>query len=458
MWLPEIAGSAGPKYLSISMALGRDIEAGRLRPGDRLPPQRELAEALGIDLGTVTRAYAEARRQGLIDADGRRGSFVREANGTLAAEQIAPFDTGMNLPPLPLRSSLPECYAAGLREILAGPAAANRLQYQPAGGAPADRQAGADWLAARGIEADEDRVLVVSGGQTALHAIAQAALEPGDVVCTGRFTYPGWLSIARRLGLQVLAVESDDEGIDPEALDRACARHAVKALYLVPTNDAPTTATLGVERRRALADVARRHDLKIIEDDAYGRLAAAPLPPLAVFAPERTWHVASLSKIVSPALRVAYLRAPTLRDAWRLAADVHATTVMAPPLNVALASQWLQNGTWRTLVDEVRAECLARRAIVDEILPAGSFRAEPEGYHLWIPMPPGLAPAELVSALAPSGLSVVSGDAFAVDPADPARAVRVSVGGSLNRERLTRALSLLDALLHHRGSRTPPLV
>ncbi|MCW1431815.1 PLP-dependent aminotransferase family protein [Novosphingobium sp. JCM 18896] len=467
MWLPEIASSAGPKYLSISAALGRDIETGRLRPGDRLPPQRDLAEALGIDLGTVTRAYAEARRQGLIDADGRRGSFVREAHGilggTLAAEQIAPFDTGMNLPPLPLRSSLPEAYAAGLREILAGPAAANRLQYQPAGGAPGDRQAGADWLATRGIAADEDNVLVVSGGQTALHAIAHAALEPGDVVCTGRFAYPGWLSIARRLGLQVLAVDSDAEGIDPAALDRACAAQAlagqpVRALYVVPTNDSPTTATMGVERRRAVAEVARRHELKIIEDDAYGRLAAEPLPPLASLAPERTWHVASLSKIVSPALRVAYLRAPSLRDAWRLAADVHATTVMAPPLNVALATRWLTDGSLQSLVDEVRAECVARRAIADELLPAGSFRAEPEGYHLWIPLPEGLAPTELVSALAPSGLSVVSGEAFVADPADTARAVRVSIGGSLSRERLTRALSLLDALLHHRGSRMTPLV
>ena len=456
MWQPDLAAVAGPKYLAISAALARDIDAGRLAPGDRLPPQRDLAEALGVDLGTVTRAYAEARRLGLIDADGRRGSFVREA--AAVPEQVAPFDTGMNLPPLPLRSSLPERYAADLHAILTGPMAANRLQYQPGGGAPQDRQAGADWLAERGIEADEDTVLVTSGAQTALHAVAHSALEPGDAVCTGPFVYPGWLGIARRRGLRIVPVQADAQGIDPAALGRACAAQPIKALYCVPTNDNPTTATMELARREALADIARRHDLRIIEDDAYGRLGADPLPPLASLAPERTWHVASLSKIVSPALRVAYLRAPSLRDAWRLVADVHETTIMAPPLNVALATKWLREGTWAGLVAEVRAECAKRQMIASEILPQGSYHADPEGYHLWVPLTGDLAPAELVAALAPSGLSAVSSEAFAADRDAPARGIRVSIGGSLSRERLARALALLDALLHHRGMRATPLV
>jgi DNA-binding transcriptional MocR family regulator len=455
MWLPDLGLTAGPKYLAISAALGRDIDGGALRPGDRLPPQRDLAEALGVDLGTVTRAYAEARRLGLIDADGRRGSFVCDNS---AVEQVAPFETGMNLPPLPIRSTLPDRYAETLREILSGPSAANRLQYQPGGGAPQDRRAGADWLSARGIPADEDTVLVVSGGQTALHAIANSALEPGDAVCTGPFVYPGWLAIARRLGLRIVPVAADHEGIGPAALDRACAEGAIKAIYLVPTNDNPTTATMGLARRQAVVEVARRHDLTIIEDDAYGCLGSAPPAPFAALAPERTWHVASLSKLISPALRVAYLRAPSLRDAWRLAADVHETTIMAPPLNVAAATRWLGDGTWAQLVGEVRAECVARQAIVAEILPDGSYRADPAGYHLWIPLAGDIASAELVSALAPSGLSAVPSEAFAADRAGPARGIRVSIGGSLSRERLARALALLDALLHHRGTRASPMV
>jgi DNA-binding transcriptional MocR family regulator len=169
--------------------------------------------------------------------------------------------------------------------------------------------------------------------------------------------------------------------------------------------------------------------------------------------------VVSLSKIISPSLRVAYLRAPTVRDAWRLSADVHETTVMAPPLNVGVVSKWLREGTWVDLVGEVRAECAMRQAMVTEALPAGSYCASPEGYHLWIPLARDIAPAEMVSALAPSGLLAVPGEAFAANrDAETQRGIRVSIGGGLSRERLCRALPLLDALLHHRGDRAAPLV
>jgi DNA-binding transcriptional MocR family regulator len=458
MWSPDIDGIHGPKYLAISSALERDIDMLRLRPGDRLPPQRELADALNVDLGTVTRAYAEARRLGLIDADGRRGSFVRETAATAVSTRQAPFETGMNLPPLPISSSLPERYAADMREILAGPAAANRLQYQPSGGAPQDRQAGAQWLAQRGIAASEDTVIVASGAQTALHAIANSILEAGEAICTGGFVYPGWLAIARRLGVRIIPVGEDEQGLDPAALEAACAVQAIKAVYLVPTNDNPTTATMGIDRRQAIVAVARRHDLRIIEDDAYGRLSPVPLAPLASLAPERTWHVASLSKIVSPALRVAYVCAPSLGDAWRLAADVHETTIMPPPLNVALVTKWLQDGTLADLIAEVRTECVVRQAIVASILPPASYRSNPEGYHLWIPLTDKLAPAEVVSALTPLGLSVVASAVFAADRSATAAAVRISIGGSISRESLSRAILLLDTLLHHRGHRASPIV
>ena len=157
-------------------------------------------------------------------------------------------------------------------------------------------------------------------------------------------------------------------------------------------------------------------------------------------------------------MRIAYLRAPSVRDAWRLAADVHETTVMAPPLNIAVATQWLADGTWATLVDEVRAECTARQAIAASILPQGSYLADGEGYHLWVPVGPEIAVSGLVSALRPTGLSVVSSDAFEVDRAGQAPALRVSIGGGQDRDQLARGLAMLDALLHHRGSRSSPLV
>jgi DNA-binding transcriptional MocR family regulator len=457
-WLPEIDPALGPVYLAICAAIGRDLEQGRLAPGDRLPPQRELAEALGIDTGTVTRAYAEARRQGLIDAEGRRGSFVRNRPAGGISSEVAPFDTGMNLPPVPAAGTFARRFAQGLQQVLDGPAAANRLQYQPAGGAPEDRVAGALWLRASGIEANEDNVVVTSGAQTALHAVASAILQPGDAVCTGAFVYPGWTAICRRLGMAIVPLTGDEEGIDPDAFERACTAQPIRALYLVPENDNPTTGTLSRQRRERIVEIARRHDVLLIEDDPYSRLDRTDIPALAALAPERTWHVASLSKLISPALRVAYLRAPLLRDAMRLATDTHETTIMPPPLNMAVCTQWLVDGTWATLVGEVREECLARQAIVASTLPSGAYRTAPAGYHLWIPLGGETRAHELVSAMRPLGISAVSSEHFRVDPACQRHAVRLSIGGSVDHPRLHRALETVDALLHHRDGRASPMV
>lgn len=457
-WLPAIADRNGPVYLAICAAISSDLENGRLVPGDRLPPQRELAEALGVDAGTVTRAYAEARRQGLIDAEGRRGSFIRSRPAEGVSSDIPPFDTGMNLPPIPAGGSFPRRYADALQSVLTGPAAANRLQYQPAGGAPQDRAAGALWLSLAGIEAGEDNVIVSSGAQTALHAAASSLFQPGDAVCTGTFVYPGWTAICRRMGVRIVPLPCDEHGIDPDALERACDTGRIRALYIVPENDNPTTATLDLPRRERIVEIARRHDLLIIEDDPYSRLDPTGIPLLAALAPERTWHVASLSKLVSPALRIAYLRAPLLRDALRLATDTYETAIMPPPLNMAICTQWLTDGTWSSLVDEVRAECTVRQAIVSRILPAGAYKSARAGYHLWIPVDEHARTFELANAMRTLGLSAVSSDQFCVDPTVAGQALRLSIGGTIEPSHLSRGLEMLDAMLHHRGGRASPMV
>jgi len=336
--------------------------------------------------------------------------------------------------------------------LLAAPGAMTKLQYQPSGGALAERAAGAAFLQSRGIEAPEDTVLVTSGSQNALHGIMSTMFEPGDAVCTGAYVYPGLLSVARRYGVQTVAIESDGEGLIPGALKAACRSRRIKAVYVVPTNDNPTATTMQPARRRQLAEVAGEEDIEIIEDDAYGLLPAMPLPPIACSAPDRTWHIASLSKIVSPSLRVAYVRAPSARKAWRLAAELHETMIMAPPLNAALVTRWMHEGQLHRLIAEIREESIARQRLAREILRDADYGSHPEGYHLWLSLPAGTPSSILVDRLRPAGLSVVPSDIFAVAQKGPATALRVSIGGSISRERLARALRALDAILAHDAS------
>lgn len=460
-WIPDISAASGPKYLAIAEALSRDIGAGALAPGDRLLPQRSLAEALGVDLTTVTRAYGEAQRLGLIEGSGRRGSFVRAKGTPLPSVSFSDIgDVHMNAPPDTFGGTLATAFRDCASALLSSEFATLPFQYQRSGGAATVRQAGADLVGSRNIPCTEDSVLVAAGGQNALHAIFSAEFSAGDVIAVSQFVYPGLLSLARRFGVELKAIASDEDGMDPDALDEACAAQAIRGLYVVPTNDNPTTVTMPRARRQAIAAIAVKHDLLLIEDDAYGLLPEHPIDPLASFAPDNTWHIASVSKILTPGLRVAWLRAPDVAKAWRLAADMHETAIMAPPLNAAIVAEWLRSGTFQKLVGEVREEARERQSIARRCLPGGTFRAQDDGYHLWVEAGDGADTRHISDVLRQHGLSAIPGGAFAADRASMSAGatLRVSTGGTISRDGLQRGLLLLAALISPEGSRKISLV
>jgi DNA-binding transcriptional MocR family regulator len=445
-WTPDIAAAGGPIYMAIADALARDARSGALPAGERLPPQRELAARLGVDLTTITRAYAEAARRGLIASEGRRGSFVRGAPAP-ADDPQQEAASGMNMPPEPEGGMLRSAIASGLAALLERNGTA--LHYQPSGGGEAERNAGAAWLSQLVPGTSPDQIVLAAGAQNALHAVAAALLTRGGRVAAGCFTYPGFLAIARRMGAEIVPLAMDEEGILPDAFDDSAALNALQALYVVPTNDNPTTATMGKARREAIAAIARRHSVPIIEDDAYGRLPERPPFPLASWAPELSWHIASVSKIVSPSLRIAFVRAPSVRDAAALAADVHETAVMPPPLNAALVASWLADGTFPRLVAAVRAEAGARMKEALAVLPGA--RGDPDGYHLWLPLEGGLSASAVAARAVAAGLPAVPGSAFSSSGETPIEALRISLGGSRSRSAVTRELRRLDALIAQSG-------
>lgn len=454
-WLPDLTSTAGPKYLAIADAMERDIADGRLEAGTRLPPQRALAEVLGVDLTTVTRGYGEAQRRGLIGGEGRRGSFVLARPTGPNVEIGQPVETGMNAPPVPAGNALAEAWGTASEILMTQANTPPPFHYQPSGGMASVRAAGATLLHERGMECGADTTVVTAGGQHGLHAIVSTTFQSGDAVAVAPFTYPGFLSLARRYGLRLVPVPTDEEGIVPEALAQACRREQIRGLYLVPTNDNPTTTTMGQARREAIAHVAAHAELVVIEDDAYGLLPDEPLPSLAALIPDRTFHICSMSKIISPGLRVAWVRAPGIGAAWRLTADLHETAIMAPPFNAAVVSVWLETGEFGRLAQAVRTEARVRQGIVADTLRCGTYSAQPYGYHIWLPLAPSSEPALIVDALRPYGLSLSSSDAFSVERTDTRAALRVSTGGLITRERLASALTLLGDMT---GTPAPPKV
>jgi len=440
-WVPDIAGAAGPKYKAVTAAISAAVARGELRHGDRLPPQRDLALKLGIDLTTVTKAYDLGRQRGLIVARGRAGSFISEDVRTGEVATAAQSDIAMNSPPIAIESRLTDAMASALTTLARADGLA-RLHYQRPGGAAADRESGAELLARTGLSSSVEQIVVTAGGQNGLHAVASTILKRGDRVACGRFVYPGFAAIARRMGVALVPLAE----MTADALEAAHAAAPLRALYVVPTNDNPTTATLVVKARRDIAAWAQDAGVQIIEDDAYGLLPDAPIPAIASFAPEISWYVASMAKIISPALRVGFVRAPGMGEAMQIAACQHESTVMAPPLNVAMISLWLANGTFDSLVDAVRKESIWRQRLAHSVLGDGRHAAHPQGYHLWLPLADDSQPDVLAAALALDGLSAVPSDRFAVAP-DAPRAMRISLGGTIDRRGLSRALHRLAAQL-----------
>lgn len=445
MWTPRLTDGAGMKYIRIVEALEADICSGRVARGDRLPAQRTIAEALGVDLTTVTRAFNEARRRGLVSAQVGRGTFISETHDE-RTEGKSLIDLSMNMPPQPADVNFRKLLPDSLRKILGGQTGLLHLHYQESTGSASDRGTASGWLGDRIGEVSPDQLVVSAGAQCALFAICDLLLRRNDVIAAGAMTYPGLKAVALQQGLIIEPLEMDRDGIIPEAFEKACRDREVKLLYVIPSIDNPTTSTLPEARRRCLAEIARRHDVVIVEDDPYAALLPKPVPTLFAFAPDITWHIATLSKCVTPALRVAYVAAPSAQAAHRLAGVMRATMLMAPPLMSALASHWITTGFMGEITMSIRAENLARQQLASRVFRTLDYTADPNGHHLWLRMPEHWRASDFARYANLGGVSIVPASAFAT-AAQPIEAVRISLGVTPDRDVLEEGLTLLAGLI-----------
>jgi DNA-binding transcriptional MocR family regulator len=449
-WSPALSKTGGPLYLAIADEIAADILAGRLTEGTRLPPQRTLADRLGIDFTTVSRAYTEARSRGLVEGKVGQGTYVRSTRPAAPISgQSGMVDLRMNLPPRFNDPRLSERMWSGIAALEGSPGLDLMLRYQEPGGCPRDRAAGAAWLAPRLKKISAERTLLCPGAQGALLAVTDMLAAPGDTILVEPLTYPGFQSLAAHHRIQLVSVPSDGDGPLPEAFAALCAKARPKAFYCNPTIQNPTARTIPLLRRVALAAVAREHGVPIIEDDAYGALPVLPIPPFADIAPESVFHIAGLAKCLSPALRIAYLVAPDIQSTNRLAAAIRASTFMASPLTAAIATRWIEDGTAEAVLTAIRQESKARQAIAADLLPASAVSTNVEGFHIWLSLTPPWTRGQFVGQLGSCGIGIVASDVFAIDT--PPEAVRLALGAPAGREELADCLRIVADLLN----RTP---
>ena len=444
IWLPRLAAHGGPRFLQIADALQAAVADGSLRPGDRLPPQRHLAAQLDVDLTTITRAYDEARRRNLLEGRGARGTYVAAPK----VELTAILDLSMNTPPPPDGVDFDDMLKQGLSQVLMRADNELLMTYHLGGGSDSDRKAGAAWLAPMFGHLDAGQVVVCPGAQAAIAALILALTEPGDVILTEPASYPGLRAAATQFGRHIIAVPADKHGILPEMLEQACRQHKPGLVYLNPTLQNPTAVTMPERRRKELASIAQRCNVRIVEDDPYWLLADAPPPPVATFAPEHVVYISTLSKCLTPGLRVAFVLIRDLYERERFLAALRSFALMVAPLTAALATQWILDGSADGLLAGVRKEARLRHRMARDIL-AGRYSGLGDGLHVWIELPAYWNSSQLARAAASSGIAVTPAEAFATG-SDSVNAIRISLGSIKDRERLQAGLQRLSHLLARR--------
>lgn len=446
-WLRELDSRGGPRYLQIVQFIEDAVAGGRLHAGDRLLPQRAVADHLGVDLTTVTRAYDEARKRKLLVAEGARGTFV-----SARRIELEPMvDMSLNIPPPPADIDLADLLRRGLGQVLMQSDVELLMTYHLGGGSTEDRAAAARWLSPMLGMTDPDLITAASGAQAALAALILATTRPGDVLLCDTMVYPGFRAAAAQFGRRIVDVESDGAGMLPDALERAAGQHGAKLLYLNPTIQNPTTLTMPERRRKAIAKAAARAQLQIVEDDPYWLLADDAPPPIARLAPDRTHYVSTLSKCLSPGLRTAFARSPGSQSRSALMGSLRSFSLMRAPLTAVLVTQWINDGNARRLLEAVRFETRARQRLADQTLVGSSgSNMSRQGVHLWQTLPSYWTAPAFAEQARQHGLAIAPSNAFAGSAGGPS-AIRISLGGGTDRRQLGFGLARLSALLA-----TPP--
>lgn len=445
MWDPTLP-RVRPLYQGIVAALERDIGTGRLTGGERLPTHRELARSLGVTIGTVTKAYTEAERRGLVVSRVGRGSYVLqfpEHVTTADSEPSGLVDLSINTMTIePLNTALNRVLGAlSRRKSLYG-----LLEYHPVPGLERHRSAGAKWLALRGIEATPDRVILCNGAQEALMAVLATVTKPGDAVLTESLNYAGIKRIADLFRLDIRGVPTDEHGLRPDMLVAAAKDTRVGAILCSPTLHNPTNAMMPLERRREVVNIAAKLGAYIIENDSYGHLTGDKTPTIAALDPERCIYVCGTSKSIAPGLRIGFMRSPgAIME--RLSEAMHATSWTSPSLMGEIAAVLIEEKIAEGFLADNRAEASARVKMAREILDYPDLPPHCPTYHLWLPLPEPWRAGEFTAEVRLGGVLVSPADVFAVDRSPAPHAVRISLGGVRDRNRLASGLrSIADAL------------
>lgn len=448
MWNAKTIDLDKALYIAIADALERDIRNGTLKPGQKLPTHRDLADIIGVNVSTATRAYKEAERRGLISGTVGRGTYIAadvEATSSLVKvdqKTHKMIEMGLVLPLYNVEPDISEI----IEKLLKYKQLNRFLRYTDPLGLPEHRETGAYWTKRFGISATADDIVICAGAQHALTCCLNSLFKPGDRIAVDSLTYPGMKSISKDLGIRLEPVLMDEEGMIPENLETVCHRNSISGIYLMPSMQNPTTASMSLKRREEIAEIVQRSNLILIEDDVYSFANQSHPQAIASLIPENSIYIAGISKAFYAGLRVAFVAAPE-QFRYKIAKAVLNTIWMAPPLNAAIVSECIKDGTADRIISLKLKEISKRVMVTKDKLSVYSFRGTSNSLFIWLNTPEGWTGKEFELTAREIGVNVFCADKFAVGGAAAPSAIRISLTGAETIEELNEGLNGLDKLL-----------
>ncbi len=446
-WFPTLILNTRSIGSSLIEALESDIRSGCLQPGEKLPPQRELADRLGINLSTVARAFRACELKGLIHGVVGRGTFVSSdtrVSLSLVSEQhhSGIIDMGQVLP-LSCQDSI---LAGWVQEMLPKLNVERLIQYPEMGGYRHHREIGAEWLKRFGVLCEAEDVIITAGSQNALASCLLALFTPGDRIAVDALTYPGFKSLAALIGLRLIPIDITPEGMSAEGLRNACKGEEIKGIYLMPEVQNPTTGFMTESRREEIADIIRKHNLILLEDDAYSYTSAIERSPVCALVPEHGIYVGGTSKLLGPGFRISFVKVPS---AYRMAVEngLLNTTWMASPINAEIITRLIDGGYGEKAIAMKQGEAALRSKLAAERLGRFDVKVRENGFFAWLSLPDGRIGSEFEKSARAAGVQVFCAEKFAVGSAAVPPAVRISLSGTATLAELDRGLRILETLL-----------
>jgi DNA-binding transcriptional MocR family regulator len=443
--------SGESKYKVLVRAIAADIENGSLKDGARLPTQRVLSEKLGISGQTVTNAYKELEQHGAIRCEVGRGSFVAKrvtekvASYMLdhAERSLIDFSIARNIH----TDEHDRVWREACSALAVQPDHPWMSLCRPIAGFDYHRDAGVHWLASLGLSTSIDTLLVTNGASHALFLALASLVSPADVVLCENITDHGVIGCAQVLGFTLKGLDTDEHGIQPDHFEDMCANERITALVCTPNLNNPTGSLMPDSRRRAIARIAERYQVYVIEDDVFGPLLTQRPAPITSHLPELGFYCTSFTKSVMTGLRIGYLSMPK-RLALRVESILRVTSWMATPLLAEIATRWIGDGTASQLVGIQRTRLGQRHSILRDVLGDFVLGQQQGALSAWLSIPTHWQLDSLVQELRNQNIAVTAPDPFLVSGTPRPNAIRVCLGAEGGDIRINAALSKIADVFH----------